>query len=351
MQFKYDNKTVICFSSSNYYVPYLLVCLKSLVKNASQAYNYDIIVFEHNITDENKKIILDFIKQKNISLSFYKIEASDFEHYYVYDQVSFETYFKISAPRLLNEYQKILFLDCDIIVLEDIQDLLTTDLHGKTIGAHYCTIWNGMISSNLEFYHYTTDFLELKNPQNYFQAGVMLIDVKKYINKNYEAKLIEFINNNELKCAEQCAFNYVCKEDVYYIDGKWNFETEQAEFRGFIPYISPKFIQERQQNRQSPGIVHYAGSQKPWFYPDEDFADIWWEYAKKTPFYEEIVKRYKEHKAKRKNEVKKELKLIKFKVRKYSLLSFFTFGKKHKYYHDKLVDNKRYLDYLLQENN
>ena len=87
------------------------------------------------------------------------------------------------------------------------------------------------------------------------------------------------------------------------------------------------------------------------YYQELAYIDELTKVVNRRGFYEEIVKRYKEHKAKRKNEVKKELKLIKFKVRKYSILSFFTFGKKHKYYHDKLVDNKRYLDYLLQENN
>ena len=43
--------------------------------------------------------------------------------------------------------------------------------------------------------------------------------------------------------------------------------------------------------RINPKIVHYAGPEKPWTCPWGDFAEIFWDYAKKTPYYEEILYR------------------------------------------------------------
>ena len=43
--------------------------------------------------------------------------------------------------------------------------------------------------------------------------------------------------------------------------------------------------------KDKTNIIHYPGLEKPWFYPEMQHADIWWEYARRTPFYEEILKR------------------------------------------------------------
>jgi len=65
-----DNYTAIAMSSSNEYVPYLSVCLQSLIEHSSKDHNYDIIIFERSITDENKRILQEQICRKNISLRF-----------------------------------------------------------------------------------------------------------------------------------------------------------------------------------------------------------------------------------------------------------------------------------------
>ena len=59
---------VIAVSSSDEYSPYLCVYLESLKENASKDKQYDIVIFERNISERNKKIILEYIQTKNISI-------------------------------------------------------------------------------------------------------------------------------------------------------------------------------------------------------------------------------------------------------------------------------------------
>lgn len=338
-----ENFSIIAMSSSEEYFPYLSVYLQSLCDNTSDDWNYDVVIFTTSRNESLKQIILDSYQKDNIVIRYYnpKQLVNNLSMNITHEYFNEACYYRIIAPLVLELYDKIIFTDIDLIIQKDIKFLGQIRLDNNAIGACIEPIWKRLVDNNSFFNEisikkYSEKILKLDDICKYYNTGVLLVDTKKY--KAYYNSLIDAINQNYFIYQEQCALNKIFKNNIFILPKEWNYEVERNIDKNFYKDISTS-------------IIHFLGKRKPWFYPDEDFADIWWEYAKKTPFYEEIVKRYKEHKAKRKNEVKKELKLIKFKVHKYSLLSFFTFGKKHKYYHDKLVDNKRYLDYLLQENN
>ena len=348
-----ENCTVVAMSSSNEYVPYLSVCLQSLKEHSSIKNNYNIVIFEKSITNENKKILQEQIVAKNISLRFVNPENLINKYELQYPaQYSLECYFRLVAPLILEQYTKMIFTDVDLIFQKDIKELYEIDLGNKALGAVQDYIWNIFINTpELEWKEYCNSILQLDKPDKYFNTGVLILNIKEFNKNEYSKQLLELVSHTYFKILEQDGLNKYFQTNIKYLNSAWNFPVMNSVFKYYQSYMPEDIFKLYKQDQEHPYIIHFAGCEKPWFYPNMDFADIWWEYAKKTPFYEEIVKRYKEHKTKRKNEVKKELKLIKFKVQKYSILSFFTFGKKHKYYHDKLVNNKRYLEYLLQENN
>ena len=88
---------------------------------------------------------------------------------------------------------------------------------------------------------------------------------------------------------------------------------------------------------KKPVIIHYTSSRKPWHSPKEDLAEIFWYYARRCPFYEEIL--YTDLKAKSiSEETIKNLNLkskIYFNYYRAKLLSFLTFGKLRKHYQEK----------------
>lgn len=82
--------------------------------------------------------------------------------------------------------------------------------------------------------------------------------------------ILSFFKNN-------AALNYIFQDDIYQLDSQWNVET----------FSNMKNIYDKDKTK----IIHYPGLEKPWFYPEMELANIWWSYARKTPFYEEIMKR------------------------------------------------------------
>ena len=97
------------------------------------------------------------------------------------------------------------------------------------------------------------------------------------------------------KIVDQCVLNYTLKNKVLYIDNRFNFDLNiQESLVKHNPFIlsetlSQEEIKEYENIRKEAFIVHYAGPAKPWNLPYIEKADIWWSYARKPPFYEEIL--------------------------------------------------------------
>ena len=111
-----DNYAVIAMSSSNEYVPYLSVCLESIKKSIKPENNYDIIIFERNISEKNKQILQNQLASKNISLRFinpmeiiknYDLKFPDF--------YNLECYFRLACPLILRNFDKVIFSDVDLL--------------------------------------------------------------------------------------------------------------------------------------------------------------------------------------------------------------------------------------------
>ena len=107
-------------------------------------------------------------------------------------------------------------------------------------------------------------------------------------------------------------------------------------FRSFMPM---RFLKQYKADRKNPKIIHWAGGGKPWEDSSEDLAYLWWKYARKTPFYEEILTRLTAFQIQQQSADL--LRLVmhyrrdKMKYWRYKILSKITFGKSRKKYHEK----------------
>ena len=118
----YDKNAVsLSVSCSNEYVPYLSVFLESIKQNADAKRNYDIVVFERSISEENKLKLCNRYNSNNICLRFFN--PSDYfkgKDLFV-SRASFkeECYYRIAAPLIFKDYKKILFTDVDLVFDKD----------------------------------------------------------------------------------------------------------------------------------------------------------------------------------------------------------------------------------------
>ena len=332
-----DNYAVIAMSSSDEYVPYLSVCLKSLKANSKKERNYDIIIFSRNITQKNKEILKYSIESNNISLRFvnpmYILEQ--YPDLKFPTKYNLECYFRLTAPLILNKYDKVIFTDVDLVFENDIYDLYTEKFE-EGIAACQDLIYHAHCNiPQLKVHEYAVNELKLINPFKYFNTGVMILNIK-YLNENsIPEKLLAMANKKMYRTLEQDVLNKYFQENIHYIDKRWNFPTIHAEHENLIVKAMPlESYNEYKLLRKNPFIIHWAGHFKPWDNTNEDLGYIWWQYARQTPYYELLLQKI----------INQKFNVIKFALGyrtnilnywRYKLLSNITFGNTKKHYKNK----------------
>ncbi len=285
----------IAFSSSDYFVPYLAVTIRSIMEHAGGTDKYDLIVFTKDITLNNqimlKKMLLSYpnfsIRFVNMSYVFTDLRL------YTPGHISIETYFRLIIPSYMSNYPKILFLDSDLCILENIAHLYHIDIGSYAVAAARECLMSALVGIHgPHTAAYLTHRLGLKNIDDYFQAGVMIVNVKEFIKNHYCQQLLKMVNEFNYDIVDQDALNELLQDKIYWLSNEWNYTPLQKHMHAahYLENMSDS-IRKRYLAVENPKILHFADREKPWFFPMETRAEAWWEYARKTPYYEEILRR------------------------------------------------------------
>ena len=259
----------IFFSTDDNYVPYMEVAIRSLIANASKDYQYKIIVLNSGLKQENIDKV-ELLENENFQIEFADISdvIEDIRHK-LPNQYHFglATWYRLFIQSLFPQYDKVLYLDCDIVVLGDVSKLYNIDMEGNTIAGSVDKI----IMATKEFSDYTKQVIGVDS-KYYINAGIMLLDLKKFREQKIEEKFVYIINkfNCDVIDPDQGYINFLCKGRIKYFDTSWN--------RPAVNFIEC----------ENPNIVHYNLYKKPWQYDDVYLGEHFWKYAKESPFYDHI---------------------------------------------------------------
>lgn len=290
-----DNRPVIpvVFASDNNYVPMVTTTIYSMLKNASDAYRYDIVVLHEGIEWENQEKMKAFFGQfENAGLQFCDVSrfVDQYELTTNNPHISNETYYRFLIQELLPYYSKVLYLDSDLIVKGDVSELFSVDLGDNLLAAvrdvDYCGNLNMKDGIRMR---YTKEVLGMHQPYDYFQAGVLVLNTKAMRKLHPMEKWLEFASDDRYIYNDQDILNVHCQGRVKYLDYDWNVMTDCYGRIGRIFSFAPAAIFDAfNDSRNHEKIVHYAGAQKPWKVMGSDRFDLYWEYAKETPFYVQL---------------------------------------------------------------
>lgn len=321
-------------SCSNLYAPYLSVCLESLKKHASADQKYDIFIFENSISEFNKTKLLKQITQQNISLRF--VDPSNIINNYSFtypDHYAIECFFRLSSPSFLNNFEKIIFTDVDLIFTDDIAKLYNIDLSGRPLAACLDLIMNCFLNTKgLDWLSYCSNDINLKNPYEYFNTGVMIFDVKTFISESYSEKLLKLASERPYRILEQDVLNIFFEGNIHFLETRWNFAVANNLYSSLLVNMDKTLFNMYEKDELNPAIIHWAGASKPWYDRLEKHANQWWEIAKNTPYRSACLDRCIEKKFHTKEGLLSEYKKIKNHYIKYSILNLLTYGDKKKHY-------------------
>ena len=296
----YKDSVPVVLSANDRFAPYLDVMIRSIIANASPARNYDIIVLFNDISEKNRNLIRWGARGKaNISIRFIRVcEYFDASKLFVDQHLSVETYYRLIIPEIMPDYHKILYLDCDMVADHDVAELYDLDLHGCLIGAAKDIDVAGQVNLKQNSWdRYAVEELKLDSPYDYFQAGVLILDLDQLRKTATSEQMIQLATSRSWRCHDQDVLNMVCKNRVYYIPQQWNTLMDWQEpgrSRMEILKMAPRNLYgEYAAARKQPYIIHFAGYQKPWDVVDCDFAEYFWEYARASAYYPRLLRRIK----------------------------------------------------------
>ena len=254
----YKESVPIVLSANDRFSPYLDSMIRSVIFNASEKRNYDIIILYNDISERNQRIIQSAANEKkNISIRFVRVcEYFDARKLFVDQHLSVETYYRLIIPEIMPNYHKILY----------------------------------PVS-----YTHLVETLKLDSPYDYFQAGVLILDLDGFRKMTSSQKMIQLALSHSFRCHDQDVLNIVCKNKVTYIPQQWNtlmdWQEPEASRMQILKMAPRKLFEEYSIARKKPYLIHYAGYQKPWDVVDCDFAEYFWMYAKKSPYYPILLRR------------------------------------------------------------
>ena len=292
----YPNNIPIVIRINDYYAPYFTVLLQSIIDNAYEKNNYDIIVLEHTVTKENKRIISEILQGKNnISVRYFNPEylLEDVILPFKTELDSIEPYYSIFIPWLLPNYDKVLIIDCDTILLGDIAEIYNQDISAYLAGACKDIMHLGMYNINENGYvDYVKEELKLQKPYEYFNTKIMLLNTDKIRNSFNIKDIFNKVKTNKYNELEQDLFNNLLNGKVKYFDYKYSIISEVDTFiNSRIEYAPKRENNAYRKAQTNPFVIHFVANIKPWTNPNIPYSYKWWEIARKTPFYEMILYR------------------------------------------------------------
>ena len=256
MEMNHSIVPVVTASDENY-APYLSVMIATVLENSNKSSHIYFYVIDDGISEYSKEGLRQTVRNHSskAEIQFLTVDKDVYEDFLVSDHITTTAYLRISLPKILTKYhyKKVLYLDSDILVLDDIVKLYDQPLNNQTIGA---VIDPGQTKALRR--------LGIDSDAYYFNSGVMVIDIDQWNNKKITEKTINYLkeNGDRIIYHDQDALNAVLVEDWAQLEPKWNMQTSLI----FERHKAPNETYEKlyKAGIQSPSIVHFTGHDKPW---------------------------------------------------------------------------------------
>ena len=260
----------VFFATDNNYLPFLAVTLESILENSSRDYDYKIYVLHSGVCDKYREAIERYSRE-GFSVSFVDVTErlkEIAEHLHMRDYYTCTTYFRIFIAEMFPQFDKALYLDCDLVALGDISALYGYELGDNLIGGAPCEGVN-----SFEVYKKYVREVDGLDPDYFFNAGVILMNLKAFREEGFYENFAKLLKEYKFSLIQDEDYlNVLCQDRVLRLPRAWN-KTPVA------PDILP---------REDLRIVHYLMTWKPWHYADIPYQEYFWEYAQKTEFFNDL---------------------------------------------------------------
>lgn len=293
----------IVLATDDKFVQHCAVTIISILKNNPDSVN--IYILTEGLSEVNKNILNDLVLSNCGNIMFIKVEPDKLKNCPMpsmdnLKHISIATYYRLLIPELIpQEIDKVIYMDCDIVVRKNLQNLWNINIDNHALGAVYQII--GRTVDDTKRLGYSSKY-------GYFNAGVLLVNLKYWRQKNITNQLFDFLNENRKSIIyhDQDALNGVLFDKCFKLPIKWNMLTlffmketlkivdkdENVVINEYKDYKN-QMIKEK----DDPSVIHFVSREKPWhFNCDHPFRNEYYKYLNFTIFkdYRPLIDNWKD---------------------------------------------------------
>lgn len=272
------NKMIIACSCDNGYAAHCGTMLTSLFENNKDE-DIEVYVLTDYIDDSNREKFISLSRLYEQNIHIIDIDIMQFETLPSMGDAngaSLAAYYRLLIPQVIpNQLEKVLYLDCDMVVRSKLQELWTINIDNFVFAAA-----EDAFVQVLE----CPKRLGYNSIDSYYNTGVLLYNLT-YLSKIYFLQQVEDYcktSLNRIQFYDQDIINAICHGKIQRIPVKWNV-MESFMFRE--PWINRNYKEELEIALQAPSIIHYTGELKPWFKEcRHPYKKEYWHYRRLSPW-------------------------------------------------------------------
>ncbi|GBQ07609.1 glycosyltransferase family 8 protein [Saccharibacter floricola] len=183
-------------------------------------------------------------------------------------------YYRLAIPRIFKDLNKVIYLDSDVVVKDDLGRLLDAMDDQKSLGVVHDTLRKTSRVNNTnappdcggqpqEEYERTN--LGLSNPDHYFQSGVLVYNIPR-INDEKVTQCFQKLQTPHW-LPDQDILNAVFYGETHFLDERWNMVSTPSDWGPNLansPFLPKQWAEDYGKAFNNPAIIHFPGDPKPW---------------------------------------------------------------------------------------
>lgn len=259
----------VFFAVDDGYAAALGVTIQSLIANSDPDRQYQIIILNQGIKDEYVAKLKQ-LATANVSIDFESMAAKireclgDKNNKLRADYFTLTIYYRLFIAEMFPNIKRALYIDADVIILDDIGKLYDTDLTGNMLGAAL----DPVIGTDALMANYANRAVGVQATR-YVNSGVLVMDLQQLRQRDFAEHFLNLLNTYHFNsiAPDQDYINAISANRLTILDSKWDVETGELD---------------------GTKLIHYNLYQKPWRYAGMKGAEAFWKYAPATPFEDEL---------------------------------------------------------------
>lgn len=281
MQSSKTNPINIVFIADDNYVTPTMTAIYSVIKNSDPCTFLNIYILSADMSAENIAIFRN-AECENVSIQVLQCSAKKYQYLHKSDVsapcvASIAALLKFDIPNVLTDIEKVLYLDGDLIVREDLQALYNTDVTDYFLAA--------VVDSGSIYYRHKY----VQQVHDYFNSGVMLLNLQKMREADSTSALIEQkMSSKDSFLMDQNVFNSVFDCQFLPLPIRYNLlyvNLVRAEGKYSISDINKRYktsYSSLNEIADDAAIIHFSSKDKPWRSEDTPLSEEWRQYFREA---------------------------------------------------------------------